>query len=596
MSLDDSVGRPHVWLASYPKSGNTWVRAILTALLEGDHLFAVNSLHFGHQPHHVAGAQSVWGIDPRWFDRDEMEILRAALLDETGRTDPTQPGFRKTHDRYRDRPLSWPHGTSPSTARSPVPEPFPADSTRGAILVVRDPRDVACSYAAFFDKDLDTAIDELGRDQRDPAYPARALAEQSWGSWSSHAESWLDPGVPFPVHLVRYEGLHDDAVGILHPILQSLGMSVTTDRLSAAVDRARFDRLQREESTAGFREVHPRGDAFFRAGRAGRWRNELSMEQVQAIEDAHHATMTRLGYELATTPTSGSPWWPLPAHLGITVEQGRTPDLVDAHHPHPSIALTATEALMDFPMRARLYVSGGDHIVVDPGDGLDHGSEAAWLVQGWGVTLAMLQRGLLTMHAAAVRLDGRTVCIAGGSGAGKSTTAVALANRGHDLLVDDVSVVSFAGSDDQPAAFVHPFARNVHLLPDAAAALGIDFDGLPMLSGGRSKAGYRPAPPPEGPQRIERVIVLESTSAVESPTTRRVGGAEAMMLVRRFTHRMGATPAILGQDEYFARLARLANACPVVMIRRPSGRATLDEVADLIEADLDERVDEHAGE
>ena len=53
-----------MWLASYPKSGNTWMRAIVTALGTHRHLFGVNQLGSGAQPNHVGGVQGVYGIDP----------------------------------------------------------------------------------------------------------------------------------------------------------------------------------------------------------------------------------------------------------------------------------------------------------------------------------------------------------------------------------------------------------------------------------------------------------------------------------------------------------------------------------------------------
>lgn len=55
--------RPHVWLASFPKSGNTWLRAIVTALRTHRHLFSVDHLGSGSQPHCVGGTLAM-GLDP----------------------------------------------------------------------------------------------------------------------------------------------------------------------------------------------------------------------------------------------------------------------------------------------------------------------------------------------------------------------------------------------------------------------------------------------------------------------------------------------------------------------------------------------------
>ena len=79
----------------------------------------------------------------------------------------------------------------------------------------------------------------------------------------------------------------------------------------------------------------------------------------------------------------------------------------------------------------------------------------------------MNQRGLLTIHGSAVEINGRGICIAGASGAGKSTTALGLRRRGHRLLVDDMSIVSSMPAG--PLAVV-PYLRGVHLTPARGTA------------------------------------------------------------------------------------------------------------------------------
>jgi aryl sulfotransferase len=305
-------GGQMVWLASFPKSGNTWMRAIVTALSTHRHLFQVNQLGSGAQPFSVAVALHRFGLDAQWLSRDEVDRLRAALLsdvqthddgdddddgadaDMNGDADSDAdsdsdaaraPRLRKTHEVYRPG--------------APGAEPFPTATTRAAILIVRDPRDVACSYAPFFGTDLDGAIEAMGRPGADlRSSPAQTRTAQPWGSWSGHAESWLGPDVPFPVHLVRYEDLRVDAVGVLEPVFAAIGMDCTRDQVAEAVEQARFERLRDSEAQVGFREVSPKTRTFFRKGVAGGWREELSAEQVARLEHDHGEMMQRLGYEL----------------------------------------------------------------------------------------------------------------------------------------------------------------------------------------------------------------------------------------------------------------------------------------------------------
>jgi aryl sulfotransferase len=283
-----------VWLASYPKSGNTWVRAIVTALSTHPHLFGVNQLGAGNQPFGLGASLHRFGLDSRWLTVAEGDRLRASLVagpavtpvpGEGGGTTP--PRLRKTHEVYR-----------PGSRGA---EPFPTKATRAAVLIVRDPRDVACSYAPFFGRDLDGAIEAMGRDGGGPASSATCRTSEPWGTWSSHARSWLDPDGPFPVHHVRAEALRDDAAATLAPVFAAIGLACTPDELAAAVDQARFERLARSETERGFRETSPKTPRFFRAGQTGGWRRTLTADQVAAIEADHADLMARLGYPLSSS-------------------------------------------------------------------------------------------------------------------------------------------------------------------------------------------------------------------------------------------------------------------------------------------------------
>ena len=614
-----------VWLASYPKSGNTWMRAIVTALSTHRHLFGVNQLGSGAQPNYVGAALPVWGIDPRWLDRAEIEVVRDALVrrwgsagqaeeqevleipaegqpalpaeppetsaDEsleataadTGHASPV-PFLRKTHEVYRPG--------------APGREPFPVEATRAAILIVRDPRDVACSYAPFFGLELDAAVDAIGRESgaEAKASPAQAQTAQPWGSWSSHAQSWLAESVPFPVHLVRYEDLRADAAATLSPVFAAIGLECTDEQLQAALEQTRFERLKTSEAERGFRETSPKTREFFRKGQAGGWREELTDEQVAALEADHAETMTALGYELTTDAATREAlrevresrrrqeryhWMYLPDVLGIEVRAGEVPEeLPGAKRPRKWIQVADDEILVRFSDGAGLLARGGKEVIVQwPEEALESDDDPSWIVQGWGVTLAMLQRGDLSLHAATLRVGEEVVAIAGNRGAGKSTTSMALRQRGHQLLIDDVTLIEFRDGE----AWTTPFSRNVHLLPDAAAAVGLDFDAMRLLAGGRTKVGFRAEDPPETPHRIDRIVVLAPSEEATAVTVTEQRGADRLSALVAHTRRDGIAPLVLGQNRYFALLAQLAGAAPVHVVNRPKQDWTLENVLDEIE-------------
>lgn len=507
--------------------------------------------------------------------------------DVTAATDeargPDKPLLRKTHEVYR--------------SGDPEREPFPTEATRAAILIVRDPRDVACSYAPFFGVDLDQSITALGTDD-DPgkASPAWMQTAQPWGSWSSHAASWLADDVPFDVHLVRYEDLKLYPVDVLHPVFEAIGLDCSRAELAAAMERTRFERLQQSEAERGFRETSKKTKTFFRRGATGGWRDELSAEQVLAVEADHAEMMTTLGYELTSDATDRAlvaevresrrrqqrhGWLRLPEHMGLELREGEVPaELPDADYPKPWIEVTPTQALVRLGGGAAVLVENGRSVTVDWRPDPDSpDDDPSWIVQGWAVTLAMLQRGDLSLHAATVRIGDEVVAIAGHRGAGKSTTSMALRQRGHALLIDDVTLIEFRDGE----AWTTPYSRNVHLLADAAEALGVNFKALPMLAGGRNKVAFRAEDPPEEPQRIDRIVVLAPGADVAEVTLQEAHGGQRLSALLAHTRRDGIAPLVLGQERYFDLMAKLSKSCPVYVLRRPREGWTMDDVLDLIE-------------
>jgi len=174
-----------------------------------------------------------------------------------------------------------------------------------AIVIVRDPRDVAPSLAGHNRSSIDEAIAFMNDEQAafcvEPGRQHNQLRQLLPG-WSGHAASWLEQN-DIPVHLLRYEDLQADAALALRAALAFVGQPASADEIKRAVAFADFVQLQEQERDKGFRETPLpfAGSTFFRRGEAGAWRDELSVEQVARIEAAHAPMMRRLGYELTTT-------------------------------------------------------------------------------------------------------------------------------------------------------------------------------------------------------------------------------------------------------------------------------------------------------
>jgi hypothetical protein len=164
---------------------------------------------------------------------------------------------------------------------------------------VRNPLDVVPSFASHYALSLDEAIARVndpqwGRISADTV--AREQLPVFTGSWSTHVASWVDaPGLR--LCLVRYEDMLADPVAQFARVVEFLGWDTDVDRVERAVAHASFARVQAQELRDGFRErPEVSTERFFRSGRSGAWRGQLTPAQVSAVTLAHGPMMARLGY------------------------------------------------------------------------------------------------------------------------------------------------------------------------------------------------------------------------------------------------------------------------------------------------------------
>lgn len=291
-----------VWLASYPKSGNTWFRMLAANLEATDAPADINALP---EQGGIASGRGEFHfhtlIDSGLLTHDEADVLRPRVYEAIAESDDQVggrlPRLIKAHDAYLATPLGEPLLGG-------------ARAARRAILIVRDPRDVAASLAHHRHSTIDEAIAFMN--DRDACFAAATRSQnhqlrQRVLDWSGHAASWLGQS-DLQVHLVRYEDMKTAPVATFAAALDFLGGAFSRAEIERAVDYASFERLQAQERASGFTEWRPRasGGLFFRRGELQGWRSELTPAQVRRIEAAHAPMMARLGYdaEAAGLPVS----------------------------------------------------------------------------------------------------------------------------------------------------------------------------------------------------------------------------------------------------------------------------------------------------
>jgi aryl sulfotransferase len=274
-----------IWIASYPKSGNTWMRVFLTNYMRNDESPAdINKLDGGP----IASAR-MWfdewvGIEAAELNDEMIERLRPGVYRSMAREEQCDI-YMKVHDAWGRTTLG--EGL------------FPTDVTAGVVYILRNPLDLAASCANHWGVSLEQAVQNLC----DPDYAlARSFGgmsdqlRQKMGSWSQHVTSWLDES-DLPVHPVRYEDLRRTPEDHFCKIIQFCGLPSDGERIRRAIAFSDFDELRRQEQDKGFRECSVNAsESFFRKGQSGGWREELPDYMIRKLIDAHGDTMRRFGY------------------------------------------------------------------------------------------------------------------------------------------------------------------------------------------------------------------------------------------------------------------------------------------------------------
>jgi hypothetical protein len=273
-----------IWIASYPRSGNTWTRAFVYGLgqvmrdpdfsdLDINRMEEISASEskaelyrpFLGKPAHRASDAEIAAARPR---------VQAAIARSAGR-----PIFIKTHNAN-----AVDHG-------HPI---INMGVSAGAIYIVRNPLDVAISFAHF----SGTSIDQVIASMATPGWGVRTTRTNVrvvTGSWTENVGTWA--GKPHPaVLVVRYEDMVAKPKETFAAIARHIHLEPSQEQLERTLALTGFERMRAKEAATGFIERPETTDRFFREGRAGQWRERLSTAQIERIVTAHRPLMRRFGY------------------------------------------------------------------------------------------------------------------------------------------------------------------------------------------------------------------------------------------------------------------------------------------------------------
>ena len=270
-----------VWIASYPKSGNTWMRMFLMHYFAKRDVLPPDAAQ-GFAPNENNGRfyQPFLPISADKLPDKALASVRPLAQHAISDMSDSYV-FAKTHHWFGTH-----HG---------VPTVSVKDSA-ASVYLVRNPLDVVVSYAAFRNVSYDQAIDwVLAKERILPRIPKGSYFAA--GSWSQNVASWRKQR-QLPCTLLRYEDLISDPEQQFRGLLRSWGLKIDPQRLSFATNATSLAALKAAEEKYGFQERPPNTKAFFRNGKIGEGYEKLTIPQRTRVMKACEQEMSELGYSL----------------------------------------------------------------------------------------------------------------------------------------------------------------------------------------------------------------------------------------------------------------------------------------------------------
>ena len=271
----------NIFLASYPKSGNTWLRAIILSALQQKNIINIKDLSkirlLSDKMNFTSFKNKIYEkkglIDYDWMSKNI--ILCQKKLNENTKYN----FFFKTHSV---RHKSFTNETV----------------NAGFIYIVRDPRDVVVSLSYFSGINLDEAINQVvfNKQLMTNANGARELVS----NWELNIKSWLEYK-SVPCLFIRYEDLLIKPNNIIFKIIAFINIITNKNILNnkknidKIIKNTNFKILQSQEISNGFDEAS-KHSKFFRSGTLNQWKGILSNTQVQIIDNNLQPLMKYFNY------------------------------------------------------------------------------------------------------------------------------------------------------------------------------------------------------------------------------------------------------------------------------------------------------------
>jgi hypothetical protein len=280
-----SVNQGIYWLSSYPKSGNTWFRIVLANALNQSGLeLNINQINITRHASDRELFAEALGFNSYLLSENELLQLRPIVYKWYGQKNSGVQYF-KIHDAYVY-----------INEQTPM---VPCEGSLGALYFIRNPLDIAISFAHHSTITIDQCID-LMCDKETKIFGNSGFLgiqlQQYLLSWSRHVQSWTSMNSHIRVMCLRYEDMHLSPLITFKKALQFLNIDISDHAILTAIHHARFEKLQHQESQQDFREKLFVQKKFFRKGIIGDWEQTLNPCQIEKIIEHHKDVMFEYGY------------------------------------------------------------------------------------------------------------------------------------------------------------------------------------------------------------------------------------------------------------------------------------------------------------
>ena len=271
-----------IWLASYPKSGNTWLRAFLSTYLYGDNnKFDFSLLKKIPKFPHKKLFEGI--IDIKNLKKNKFEIVKYFIAAQQKLNLDNSIKLLKTHNAYVSFKNNW----------------FSDEkNTKAFIYIVRDPRSVVLSLSSYQNVSVEKATDLMLNQNSYGSADKDGLMIDVRSSWKMNYLSWKKQK-KFKGIIVKYEDLKKEPLiqftKILNFLKNYIDLDVNKEKIKQCIDLCDFKKLQNLENKLGFDEAIS-SNPFFRKGELNEWEKLLNKEIKNKIESNFGREMKELGY------------------------------------------------------------------------------------------------------------------------------------------------------------------------------------------------------------------------------------------------------------------------------------------------------------